>query len=147
MSNRIKPSTPIRLLTSLALAAAMLFGLSMNTADAQWRHRGHRHTLASHQVGNVWVGGEYQGYQWRFRFVRIGRSNQFYARWNHTIHRGFTSKVRIYRTRGTTKITVKRPITAGGVACTYQGRMYGNQVYGTYWCSNGYRGPWKATRY
>jgi hypothetical protein len=92
-------------------------------------------------LGRRWVGGEYTGYPWSFVWTRIGTSGAFSATWRHAsfgIVRGT-----VYPTRTGNRIVVRRP-PAGGISCVYRGVLRGNYVAGTYRCSSGYVGPWRA---
>jgi hypothetical protein len=92
-------------------------------------------------IGRRWVGGEYAGYQWSFVWTRIGASGAFSAVWRHS--RFGVVRGTVYPTRTGSRIVVRRP-PAGGVACVYRGSLRGNFVSGTYSCTNGYTGPWRA---
>jgi len=101
------------------------------------------------KLATTWVGCEYGNYcEWKFTFKRRGCSSTWDATWTHARHPMI--KGVLYITPSNTGVTIRRP-SAGGVSCTYTGTfknpilVYRN-VVGTYKCSNGYVGPWKATR-
>lgn len=134
---------------SILAMLAMLFagGIALLTMSATPAM-----ALPCDELGSSWNGCEYgASCEWNVRFVRQScSSNVWNAYWSHPQGGKLRSQVTITKSGST--VTIIRPMAAGGVACTYTGtykkRDVTNalpyRVSGTYRCSNGYVGPWRA---
>ncbi len=137
---------PKRNKTFLGMASGLVFtGMAFFAASPAA-------ALPCDDLGSSWIGCEYgAACEWNFRFVRqTCNSNVWNAYWTHPRVAGFQSQITI--TKAGSTVTVIRPTAAGGVSCTYTGtykvRDVTNgipyRVSGSYTCSNGYTGPWRA---
>ena len=139
-TDQIHPSFAKRLLAAFLVVAGLALGLVAMSGDAN----------AIDRLGVSWHGEEYTDFSWKFEWRRTrADSNVFNAYWRHRTLGRFQCKITI--SLSGTAVTVSRPASCGGVACTYTGTYKPRDIHnarpayasGTYVCGS-FVGPWRA---